>query len=62
MAEIDDSIFGWPEISYFKDYFLDKISSNPKASAAFKDVNFGNPYDANVHYYSHLFYLPDADY
>jgi hypothetical protein len=42
VASIDDSIFGFPEISYFKTYFLDKTKSNPKIQADFKDVNFGS--------------------
>lgn len=62
VALIDDSIFGFPEISYFKDHFMEKTASNPKVQAAFKDVSFGDPYKEDTKFYSWLFYLPDVDY
>jgi len=42
VAKIDDSIFGFPEINYFKkSYFMESIIDNDYATSKFKDVNFG---------------------
>jgi hypothetical protein len=62
VANIDDSIFGFPEISYFKTHFMEKIASSEAATKEFKDINFGNPRDPKTKFYSHLFFLPEADF
>ncbi len=58
---LDESIKGWPEISYFKKYFLKSIEANKKMYDRFVNINFGQPKkDSSFH--TQLFYLPDPDF
>ena len=63
VASIDDSIFGYPEINYFKkSLFMPAIKDNAYATSKFKDVNFGEAKNVDTKYYSHLFHLPEEEY
>lgn len=59
VAQIDDTIIGYPEINYFKPAFLKKIE-NSIHKGEFDSVNFGLPNSTVT--YAHLFFLPPKDY
>ena len=59
VAQIDDTILGYPEISYFKTAFLKKMKGT-KYEGVFDNVSYGSP-KSNINY-GHLFYLPPRDF
>lgn len=59
VTQLDDTILGYPEISFFRTAFIDKLK-NSTYKNDFDKINFGSPKAAKN--YGHLFYLPPADY
>ena len=59
VAQLDDTIIGYPEINYFMPVFLKKLN-NTQYQGVFDSVNFGSP-KSEINY-SHLFFLPPRTY
>ena len=59
VVQLDDTILGYPEISYFKPAFVKNLTGS-QYEHDFDDVNFGIPGSGAS--YQHIFYLPPADF
>jgi hypothetical protein len=59
VTDMDDTILGYPEMSYFKKKNLDKLKGS-KYENVFDNIDFGTP-SSNKNYV-HIFYLPPADF
>lgn len=58
MAEVDANIIGFPEINYFKQYFLKKVEGTIYEKI-FSKIDFGGPHDETS--FIHLFYIPPSE-
>lgn len=59
VSQLDSTILGYPEISYFKPAFVKNLTGS-QYEKVFDTINFGTPSSGKS--YEHIFYLPNASF